>query len=147
MSTNLISKRKQIYDIAYSTLISSDLVRPMALNAMRIENTKADLSSLELAMHSFKSNVKHIETKASKYGISIFVAKLQKKLKKLKMARSALIGSFYAELEPALIKEFGSIPASSTKKNPIHSAIYFVLQQEIRKLREQNEVKDRLRKS
>lgn len=147
MSTNLIAKRKKIYDITYSTLGSSDLMRPMAINAMRMENTKADLSSLELAMFSFKGKDQRIATKASKYGISIFAAKLQKKLKKLKMARSALIESFYAELKPALIKEFGSMPASSTKKNPIQSAIYTALQQEIRKLREQNEVKDRLRKS
>ena len=147
MSTNLITKRKKIYDITYSTLGSSDLMRPMAINAMRMENTKADLSSLELAMFSFKGKDQRIATKASKYGISIFAAKLQKKLKKLKMARSALIESFYAELKPALIKEFGSMPASSTKKNPIQSAIYTALQQEIRKLREQNEVKERLRKS
>lgn len=147
MSTNLITKRKKIYDITYSTLGSSDLMRPMAINAMRMENTKADLSSLELAMFSFKGKDQRIATKASKYGISIFVAKLQKKLKKLKMARSALVESFYAELKPALIKEFGSMPDSSTKKNPIQSAIYTALQQEIRKLREQNEVKDRLRKS
>lgn len=147
MSTNLIAKRKKIYDITYSTLGSSDLMRPMAINAMRMENTKVDLSSLELAMFSFKGKDQRIATKASKYGISIFAAKLQKKLKKLKMARSALIESFYAELKPALIKEFGSMPASSTKKNPIQSAIYTALQQEIRKLREQNEVKDRLRKS
>lgn len=150
MSTNLIAKRKKIYDITYSTLGSSDLMRPMAINAMRMENTKADLSSLELAMFSFKGKDQRIATKASKYGISIFVAfvaKLQKKLKKLKKARSALIESFYAELKPALIKEFGSMPASSTKKNPIQSAIYTALQQEIRKLREQNEVKERLRKS
>ncbi len=146
MSSNY-EKRARIYDITCSTLKSSDLVRPMALNAMRLGNIKVDLSSLELTMHSFKGNDQLIGTKASKYGISIFVAKLQKKAKKLKMARSALFGSFHVELNAALIKEFGSVPANSTKTKPIQSAIYTVLQQEIGKLREQNEVKDRLRKS